>query len=177
MNEVIARGHKSSAEKRLKHDIDLLKKTGDLQAEFDIEGMPFNLNIVLEVDQRCLHFSMCHELTDRVKTPYKRIERFLKSFGEGNSLEETGKHNNVHLFAKWPYVPEPTDTTLFDALQAASVDELKTSKLIHPDKDTIQHVEVKYTPSGVASAIQSPSKIISKLESDIIFFCEHYVFN
>lgn len=176
VNQVIPRDQKSSPEKRLKEDVSLLKNTGDLEAIFDVEGMRHELKVVLEVDQRCLHFSVCHDLPSQVKTPYKRIERFLRVFQNEEATHETGKHSNVHIFAKWPYLTEPTDTTLFDALQATSVDELKTSKLINREKDTIQHVELKYTPPGVASAIQSPSKIISKLEKEVLFFCEHYVF-
>lgn len=171
--EVVPKPAIGSPEKRLKHDVEHLQETGDLLASFSIKGLSHKLNIALEVDQRSLHFSIARDLSDKVKTPYKRIERFLRTLQEGD--EETGRHDNVHLFVKWPRQKIMTDTTLFDALQDMIDGDLQTSKLINQDKDAVQHVILKYTPSGMASAIQSPTKIISRLESDILYFCDHYL--
>lgn len=165
---------KGKPELRLKQDVDILKKTGELASIFDIDGYDHPLNVSLDIDHRSLHFSVVRELTDRVKTPYKRIEHFLKEL-HAHTGEESGRHDNVHLFAKWPYLQNLTDTTMFDAMQAMNLDELQSSKLIHKDKDSIQHLVIKYSPKGVSAAIQSPTKIVQKIESEILFFCDHYL--
>jgi len=171
---VLEKDVKGKPEKRLKRDVDFLKKSGELVSTFDIEGHDHPLNVALDIDHRSLHFSMVRDLTDRVKTPYKRIEHFLKELHLLTG-EESGKHDNVHIFAKWPYLPNMTDTTLFDAMQAMNLNELQSSKLINKDKDTIQHLVLKYSPKGVSSAIQNPTKIIQKIEGEILYFCDHYI--
>lgn len=170
----VDRALKSSNEKRLKHDVDLLKRTGDLVASYNIEGVDHSLNIVLEIDQRCLRISMRHDLSDKVKTPYKRVERFLKNFHDADN-EKSGKHDHVHIFAKWPYVPEMTNTTLFDAIQRMEDDELRGSKLIMDDKDSVQFVELTFSPSGISKDILSRKKIINAIEREVEFFCDRYV--
>lgn len=165
---------KASGEKRLQHDVNQLKQSGDLTASYDIAGVEHPLNIVLEVDQRCLHISMRHELSNKVKTPYKRIERFLGNFHDEDD-QKSGKHDHVNIFAKWPYVAGLTNTTLFDAIQRANCDDLQDSKLILDDKDTIQYVELRYSPSGIARDILSRKRIIASIEKQVEFFCLHYV--
>ncbi len=170
----LEKGMKNSTEKRLKHDVNALKKSGDLTASYDIDGIDYPLNIVLEIDQRCLRISMRHDLSDKVKTPYKRVERFLKNFHD-SSDDKSGKHDHVHIFAKWPYVPELTNTTLFDAIQRMEDDELQGSKLIMTDKDSIQFVELTFSPSGIAKDILNRKKIIASIEREVEFFCDRYV--
>ena len=97
------------------------------------------------------------------------MERYLKKFG----LE--GQHDGISIFAKWPYLSETTDTTLFKAIQAAEDGDWEDTSLILPDKDTIQFVELKLTRAPGKSAFTSSSKLISNLEKDIRFFSEHYI--
>ena len=174
--QIIKKANKTSQEKRLSADVEHLKKTGDLQAAFEIDGIKHPLKIDLEVDQRCFRISMCHDLPTRVSTPYKRIEHFLKNFHSSKEKTESGKHDHVHIFAKWPYINDMTNTTLFDAIQRMNDDKLRESKLIRDDKDSIQYVELTYSPAGIASDIRSRKKIIATIESQVRFFCEHYVF-
>ena len=165
---------RKSAEKRLKTDVSELKKTGHLSARYDIDGIEYPLHIVLEIDQRCLRISMRHDLSEKVKTPYKRIQRFLKNFHDEDN-HKSGKHDHVHLFAKWPYVSEMTNTTLFDAIQRMEDGELEGSKLINEEKDSIQYVELTFSPSGIAKDITSRKKIIASIEREVEFFCDRYV--
>jgi len=176
VSQILSNSHRKSGEKRLQDDVEHLKDTGDLNAEFQIENVKHPLRITLEVDQRCFRISMCHDLPTKVVTPYKRIEHFLKRFSPSDDDTKSGKHDHVHIFAKWPYVNDMTNTTLFDAIQRTTDDKLRESKLIRDDKDSIQFVELTYSPSGIASDIRSRKKIVSTIESQVRFFCEHYVF-
>ena len=88
-----------------------------------------------------------------------------------------GQHDGISIFAKWPYVVEPTDTTLFKAIQAAEDRDWDDTSLILPEKDTIQFIELKLTRAPGKSVFKSGSKLISNLEKDIRFFSNHYIFN
>ncbi len=173
--QLLSNDDKKSSENRLKNDVDLLRERGDLYSEFDIDGVDHPLRVTLDVDQRSLRISMRHELSDKVKTPHKRIERFLRQFKDDNDEDRSGKHEHMHIFAKWPYLSEMTNTTLFDAIQRMVDGELQGSKLIRDDKDSIQYVDLTYSPMGVAGDMRSRKKIISTIESRVRFFCEHYV--
>ena len=70
---------------------------------------------------------------------------------------------------------EPTDTTLFKAIQAAEDGDWADTGLIVEDKDTIQFIELKLTRAPGKSVFKSATKIISNLEKDIRFFSNHYV--
>jgi len=165
----------SSAEKRLAADVSAFKKSGDLSATYDVDDGSNYLEIKLEVDQRAIRISKQFDLPTRVKTPHKRIEHFIRKFDQSDSETETGKHDGVRICAKWPYVPEMTSTTLFSALQDSQNDELPKNRLINVEKETIQHVELQYFPSSVASKISNRKTVISLLENSIEHFCKHYI--
>ena len=158
-----------ATEKRLTANVKHLKSTKDLHSEYYIENVKYKLGITIDVNRRLYSISMRHDLPTTVKTPHKRIERFLKSFG----LE--GQHDGISIFAKWPYMLEPTDTTLFKAIQAAEDGDWEDTGLIVEDKDTIQFIELKLTRAPGKSVFKSATKIISNLEKDIRFFSNHYV--
>ena len=160
-----------ATEKRLTADVKHLKTTKDLHSEYDIEAIKYKLSVTIDINRRLYSISMRHDLPTTVKTPHKRIERFLKNFG----LE--GQHDGISIFAKWPYVLEPTHTTLFKAIQAAEDGDWEDTGLILPDKDTIQFIELKLTRAPGKSVFKSATKIISNLEKDIQFFSNHYIAN
>lgn len=158
-----------ATEKRLTSDAKHLKLTKDICSQYSIEGLRHKLNVSVDVNGRLYSISIRHDLPTTVKTPHKRIERFLKTFG----ME--GKHEGVSLFARWPYVNEPTDTTLFKAIQAAGEGDWDDTSLIMEGKDSIRYIELKLTRTPGKSAFKSPTKLISNLERDIRFFSQHYV--
>ena len=77
--------------------------------------------------------------------------------------------------ARWPYVSEPTHTTLFKAIQSANDGDWEDSELILEDKDTIRFIELKLTRTPTKTIFKSPSALITALEKDIQFFGKHYV--
>ena len=158
-----------ATEKRLTADVKHLKNTKDIHSEYQIEGVKHKLSVIVDVNRRLYSISVRHDLPTTVKTPHKRIERFLKTFG----LE--GQHEGISIFARWPYVPEPTDTTLFKAIQAAGEGDWEDTGLILEDKDTIRFIELKLTRTPGKSVFKSGTKLISNLERDIRFFGKHYV--
>lgn len=158
-----------ATEKRLTADVKHLKNTKDIHSEYQIEGVRHKLGVIVDVNRRLYSISIRHDLPTTVKTPNKRIERFLKTFG----LE--GQHEGISIFARWPYVPEPTDTTLFKAIQAAGEGDWEDTGLILEDKDTIRFIELKLTRTPGKSVFKSGTKLISNLERDIRFFSKHYV--
>lgn len=158
-----------ATEKRLNADVKLLKSKNDLFSEYKIEGVKNKLGVTVDVNRRLYSISLRHDLPIAVKTPSKRIERFLKTFG----LE--GQHDGVSIFSHWPYVAKPTDTTLFKAIQAANDGDWDDTELIHPEKDTIRFVELKLTRTPGKSVFTSPTKLISNLERDIRLFSAHYI--
>jgi|GEM_PF-1954319 len=173
----VIRPKPSSPEKRLNLDVTAFKKTGDLTALFDVNDGSNLLEIRLEVDQRAIRISKQFDLPTKVKTPYKRIEHFIGKFDQSDSETETGKHDGVRICAKWPYISEMTSTTLFSALQDSQNDELQKNRLINVEKDTIQHVELQYFPTKVASKIANRKSVISLLEDSVDHFCEYYIIN
>lgn len=169
VTEVLKFDAPRAAEKRLNADVKLLKTKNDLFSEYKIEGLKNRMGVTIDINRRLYSISMRHELPTTVKTPHKRIERFLKTFG----LE--GQHDGVSIFSHWPYVTKPMDTTLFKAIQAANDGDWDDTELIHPEKDSIRFIELKLTRTPGKSIFSSPTKLISHLERDIRLFCEHYV--
>jgi len=167
--EVLEGPAKTSAEKRMTADLKYLKKTNDLVSTFKISGYKYPVSVVLDVDRRTYQVSSKFDLPTTVKTPSKRIERFLKQFGTD------GQHEGVTIFAKWPRYSNLTDTTLFKAIQAAADDELNETGLIMPDVSGIMHVELKLTRAPGESSFKNTKKIISEIEKDVQFYCEHYL--
>jgi len=158
-----------ATEKRLTADVKHLKATKDVQSEFKIEGVKYRLNVIIDINRRLYSISIRHDLSVTVKTPHKRIERFVKPFG----LD--GQHDGISLFAYWPYRADPTDTTLFKAIQAANDKDWSDTALIVEEKDTIRYVELKLTRTPGKSVFKSAKNLISNLERDIRFFSENYI--
>ena len=158
-----------ATEKRLTADVKHLKSTKDIQSQYQIDGRRYKLCVTVDVNRRLYSISIRHDLPTTVKTPHKRIERFLKTFG----LE--GQHDGISIFARWPYVSEPTDTTLFKAIQAANDGDWEDTGLILKDKETIRFIELKLTRTPGKSVFKSATKLISNLERDIRFFSTHYI--
>ena len=158
-----------ATEKRLTADVKHLKSTKDIQSQYQIDGRRYKLCVTVDVNRRLYSISIRHDLPTTVKTPHKRIERFLKTFG----LE--GQHDGISIFARWPYVSEPTDTTLFKAIQAANDGDWEDTGLILEDKETIRFIELKLTRTPGKSVFKSATKLISNLERDIRFFSTHYI--
>lgn len=167
--EVINFDKPRATEKRLNADVKLLKTKNDLFSEYKIEGIKNKLGVTININRRLYTIAIKHDLPTTVKTPHKRIERFLKPFG----LE--GQHDGVSIFSHWPYVATPTDTTLFKAIQAANDGDWDDTELIHPEKDSIRFVELKLTRTPGKSVFTSPTKLISNLERDIRLFSAHYI--
>lgn len=168
-HEVLEHKGSRAAENRLNDDVKHMKSTADARSVFAIDGQKHALIVTLDINRRLYSISMRHELPTHVKTPHKRIEHFLKKFGA------EGQHDGMSIFAKWPYVQEPTDTTLFKAIQAAQESDWEDTNLILPNKDSIMHVELKLTRTPGKSVFTSRTKLIANLESDVRFFATHYV--
>ena len=169
VSEVLQFDGKRASENRLNHDVKHLKKTSDLESTFSIEGQKYDLIVSVDINRRLYSIEMRHDLPDTVKSPQKRIEHFLKKFGPD------GQHDGMSIFAKWPYLPDPTDTTLFKAIQATYEKDWDDTDLIHPDKDAIMYVTLTLTRTPGKSVFRSNTKLIANLEADVKFFLEHYV--
>jgi len=167
--------HVQTTERRIEEAVKLIKETGDLRAEFKIENHKYPLIVSLDIDGRRLQFSAKHDLPKTAKTPYKRIEHFLKSFYQESDGDEWGGHENVRVFAYWPHLKDPTDMTMFDAIQHSLDDELKNASFILENKDRIKNLELCYTPSKVSAKIMSKKNVITLIEEEIIFFARNYV--
>jgi len=172
VNEAIS---SQTTERRIEEAVKLVKEHGDLRAEFCIENHNYPLTISLDVDGRRLQFSTKHDLPTTAKTPYKKIEHFLKYFFEAENGDEWGGHENVRIFAYWPHIKQPTDMTMFDAIQHSLDNELKNSTFINDDKDRIMNLELCYTPAKVSSKIMNKKNVITLIESEIVFFVRNYV--
>ncbi len=160
----------------LKKDVaeNLLKDSGDLQARYKISAGRY-INVLLDVDSRCVKFETSHAPTDKVKTPYKQIERFLNTYRDVATEDEWGDHSDVRLFARWSRYRDMTDARMSDAMIDAIEDTLKDSKLIHPKSDNLSEIVIQYTPSGAAKSFRSRKKMIEFLEDELLFFAETYV--
>ena len=169
VTETLEHNGPRATEKRLTADVKHLKATKDVQSEFKIEGVKYRLNVIIDINRRLYSISIRHDLSVAVKTPHKRIERFVKPFG----LD--GQHDGISLFAYWPYRADPTDTTLFKAIQAANDKDWSDTALIVEEKDTIRYVELKLTRTPGKSVFKSAKNLISNLERDIRFFSENYI--
>jgi hypothetical protein len=169
VTEILEGQSEKSAEKRMTADLKYLKLTNDLVSNFKIHGYKYPVSVVLDVDRRTYQISSRFDLTTAVKTPRKRVERFLKKFGAD------GQHEGVTIFAKWPRYANLTDTTLFKAIQAALDDELDETGLIMPEVSGIMYVELRLTRAPGEGNFKNTKKIISEIEKDVQFFCEHYL--
>ncbi len=169
VEEVLEFEGSRATEKRLTADVKHLKGTKDVRSVYLIDGIKHKLKVAVDINRRLYAISIRHELPTAVKTPHKRIERFLRKFGS------EGQHEGISLFAKWPYLNEPTDTTLFKAIQAATDCDWDDTGLILPDKDTIHYIELKLTRAPGKSVFKSAKKLISSLERDVEFFSKHYI--
>ncbi len=151
-----------------------LAKTGDLRAKFKLPNNGY-VNILVDIDGRCIKFETAHTPTAKVKTPVKQIERFLDTFRDQDTEAEWGGHSDVRIFAKWQRRREMTDIRMSDAMIDAKEDTLKNSALIHPESTNLSQIIVQYTPKGSSTNIRSRKKMIDFLESQLIFFVETYV--
>ena len=165
----------STRESRLDEDVAHLRKHGDLQAEFDIGDGKNTLRVCLDIDRRALSVSKAYDLPTNVKTPYKRIEHFIRRVAGPEEEAEDGQHEGMRISAKWPYVKDLTSTTLFDAMQDVANGDLQQNRLVNTDKDTIQYVELQYMPPKVATKISSRKKVVELLEQSVAHFCDHYL--
>lgn len=167
--EVINISGNKIAEKRLNEDVKLIRKSNDLTSIYNIEGHSYPLEVSIDINRRSYTMSMQHDLPTSVKSPEKRLEHFVKRFGA------EGQHDGVSIFAKWPYAPHPTDTTLFKAIQAAEERDWDDTNLIMADKDKVQYIILKLTRTPGKSVFKSNTKLISSIENDIRFFADHYI--
>lgn len=174
-NQIIAKDRSTSPEARLEKDVHDLLKTGDLKASYDVQDRGKPLTVTLDVDQRVLRIEKEFDLTDRVKTPYKKIEYFLRRFHDPEAGENSGQHEGVYIHASWPYLKGWTSTTLFDAIQDIVNEDLIENKLINSDKDSIQSIKLSYIPPKVGSKISSRKKVIELIEASVDHFCKRYV--
>ncbi len=165
----------NSVERRRDEAVSRLKTSGDMYAEFEIMDTRATFSVCLDIDARCLRFSVDHDAPKSAKTPSTQIEHFLKNFFEETDEDEWGGHEDVRLFVFWPHVKIPTDMTMFDAIRDVNDGDLKRSKLINLDKDRLKKLQLCYTPSKVSSKIQSPSGVISLLEDEVVYFVDNYV--
>ena len=152
----------------------LLLKTGDLEASFTLPRKKY-ISVLIDIDSRSFKFETVHTPTEKVKTPYKQVERFLDTFRDKESEEEWGDHSDVRIFAKWARYKDMTDSKMSDAMINAKEDTLATSNLIHFKSENLSEIIVQYTPTGAAKNIRNRKKMIEFLENQIIFFAETYV--
>jgi len=157
------------AERRLNQDVKHIKKNHDLTSSYEIEGCRHAFNVAIDINRRSYSLSLQHDLPTNVKSPEKRLEHFVRRFGS------EGQHDGMSIFAKWPYVPEPTDTTLFKAIQAAEERDWSDTNLVMQDKDSIQYVTLKLTRAPGKGVFKSNTKLIAAIEKDVRFFVEHYL--
>jgi hypothetical protein len=151
----------------------LLNKNGDLSARFETSQGKY-IDVLVDVNGRCVRFETGHEPTSSVKTPFKQVERFLDKFRD-NEAGDWGDHSDVHLFARWPYAKEYTDESMSELFSFADDGILKDSPLIRQDKDKLMELIVRYTPSVSASVFKSRKKFVSFLEDEALFFFQTYV--
>ena len=88
--------------------------------------------------------------------------------------DEWGDHSDVRLFARWARKRTLTNISISDALMNMHKDTLKDVSFIDPDRE-LRELIIRYTPSGVTSAIRSRKKSIEFLESQALYFAETYV--
>lgn len=169
VTEVIDISGSRITERRLNNDVKHMRKNNDLVSVYAIDEHPHKLHISIDVNRRSYGLYIRHDLPTHVKSPSKRLEHFVKRFGS------EGQHEGVSIFAKWPYIPEPTDTTLFKAIQSAEERDWSDSNLVRPDKDAIQYVTLKLTRVPGKSVFKSNTKLIVAIENDVKFFADHYI--
>jgi len=151
-----------------------LKEEGDLRARFALPNNKY-LNVLVDINGRCIKFETAHEPTSKVKTPFKQLERFLDTFRDKDTEDEWGDHSDVRLFAKWSRYKDMTDSSMSEAMIDAKEDTLKDSKIIHPKSDNLSQIIIQYTPTGAAKNIRSRKKVIEFLEAQTKFFAETYI--
>ncbi|WP_427453240.1 hypothetical protein [Litorimonas sp. WD9-15] len=164
-----------SVERRREDAVNRLAETGDLVADFRIESCKSPLNVKLDVDRRCVQFSVTHDVPTSAKTPFVQVQHFLRRFHQEDERDQWGAHEDVRVFCRWPRAKDKTDMTLFDAIQHSIDDEMKNSPLIRQDKDKIMDIDLCYTPSKVSSKISSRNQVITLLEEEAVFFARNYL--
>lgn len=169
VSEVVDVTGSKIAERRLNQDVKHIKKNHDLTSSYEIEGCRHEFNVAIDINRRSYSLSIQHDLPTNVKSPEKRLEHFVRRFGSD------GQHDGMSIFAKWPYISEPTDTTLFKAIQAAEERDWSDTNLVMQDKDSIQYVVLKLTRAPGKGVFKSNTKLIAAIEKDVRFFVEHYL--
>ncbi|MBL4870393.1 MAG: hypothetical protein JKX72_05515 [Robiginitomaculum sp.] len=168
--EKIKKEYILSPEQRSFEAIKGLKEACDLKASFDIDGLKYPLEVLIDIDKRQYQMAIKFIPSKQVKTPYVQVEHFLKRFNN------EGAHSNVTVHVKWPRRQDLTGVTLFDAISSVtSGDGLANSALIDTDKTSIQYIELKFTKTPGTNTFKHPTKIIANLESDLRTFSTQYV--
>lgn len=157
---------KEAAEKRFAQD-------KDLSARFSLPNKSY-IGVELDIDGRCFRFETAHKPTEKVKTAYKQIERFLKLFVSIENPDEWGDHSDVRLFVRWARKRSMTDIPMSDALLNMHENTLKDIDFIDPERE-LRELIIRYTPTGAASAIRSRKKSIEFLEAQTLYFAKTYV--